>query len=102
MGTYLIQGLPFKKVWFRALFGGLLLLGKKCKFQDQFDNKEWVFWSILFLDNLRFDWFWNFLDYGFQALSDNLSVCFMNPKFLICLIILIYVEEALLSVKLVN
>ena len=80
----------------------LLLLGKKFKFQAQFDDKVWVFWSILFLDNLRFDWFWNFLDYGFQALSANLSVCFMNPVFLTWLIILTYDEEALLSVKLVN
>ena len=80
----------------------LLLLGKKFKFQAQFDDKVWVFWSILFLDNLRFDWFWNFLDYGFQALSANLSVCFMNPVFLTCLIILTYDEEALLGVKLVN
>ena len=80
----------------------LLLLGKKFKFQAQFDNKEWVFWSILILDNRRFDWFWNLLDYGFQALSDNLSVCFMNPVFLRCLIILTFDEEALLSVELVS
>ena len=82
----------------------LLLLGKKFKFQAQFDDKVWLFWSVLFLDNLRFDWFWNFLDYGFQALSDNLSVyeCLMNPVLQTCLIILTYDVEALLSVKLVN
>ena len=45
------------------------------------------------------------LDFGsslIMVFRPYLIICFMNPKFLICLIILIYVEEALLSVKLVN
>ena len=50
----------------------LLLLGKKFKFQAQFDDKEWVFWSILFLHNLRFDCFW---DVQIQIHIMSVSAC---------------------------
>ena len=43
----------------------LLLLGKKFDIPAQFDSKEWVFWSLLFLQNLRFDWFSVFLKNSF-------------------------------------
>ena len=33
------------------------LLGKKIDIPAQFDDKEWVFWSLLFSGNLRFDGF---------------------------------------------
>ena len=43
----------------------LLLLGKKFDISAQFDYKEWVFWSLLFLQNLRFDGFSVFLKNSF-------------------------------------
>ena len=44
------------------------LLGKKIDIPAQFDDKEWVFWSLLFLWKLKFDWFSVFLksSYLFQ------------------------------------
>ena len=41
----------------------LLLLGKKFDISAQFDYIEWVFWSLLFLQNLRF--------YGFSVFLKN-------------------------------
>ena len=41
------------------------LLGKKIDIPAQFDYHEWVFWSLLFLWNLRFDWFSVFLKSSF-------------------------------------
>ena len=43
----------------------LLLLGKKFNISAQFDYIEWVFWSLLFLQNLRFDGFSVFLKNSF-------------------------------------
>ena len=41
------------------------LLGKKIDIPAQFDDKEWVFWSLLFLWKLKFDWFSVFLKSSF-------------------------------------
>ena len=48
------------------------LLGKKIDIPAQFNDKEWVFWSLLFSGNLRFDWFQHFPDFGFEAISYQL------------------------------